>query len=112
MACMEKVNIPDFFEFVHEIIDFYQEHLQFEQLIGLLESMVSRLSTDVKDAIQNGFKTTVAINKIWDLISDYTNLRVISKEPENKIQYLDAIEKTLLPAFEFIASADKIDFDD
>lgn len=112
MACMEKVNIPDFFTFVHEIIDFYQEHLSFEQMIGLLTSMVNRLTTEVNDAISNGFKTTVAISKIWDLIEDFTSLRIMEKEPENKNQYLDAIEKTLLPAFGFITQATKIDFDD
>ncbi len=105
---MEKVNIPDFFAFVEELIKFYDEHLSIEEFNTLLQSMVSRLKVEVEDTRANGFKTNMAIQKIWDLVNVLTTIKHVEGNKDN----LALFEQTMQPAFEFITVASSIEFDD
>ena len=82
ISCMKKVNIPLFFSFVSELLKWYTNGLSKEDHLSLLESVVDRLQLEVKDIRENNFKTNMAIQKIWHLIDDYTQLRIVKEDPE------------------------------
>lgn len=59
--CFQKVNIPNFFDFVEEVIKFYQGSISVEQYQNLLKAMVGWLVNETNDCIQNQFWTNMAI---------------------------------------------------
>jgi hypothetical protein len=106
--CFKTVNIPSFFEFASNFLKSYQSNILVGQYNTFLECIVSRLMAEASDCINNGFKTNMAIQKIWDIIQDFTNLSCVQGSPD----VLTLFETTLQPAFSLIQNAEQLDFDD
>ena len=49
IKCMEKVNIPLFFQFVSELLKWYHSTLSHDEMLLLLNTIVQRLQVDVED---------------------------------------------------------------
>lgn len=81
-TCFETVNIPTFFDFAAEVIKCYQSNLSVGQYNHFLECMVKRLIAETNDCLANNFKTNMAIQKIWDLIQDFTKLNCVQGNTE------------------------------
>ena len=106
--CMKTVDIQDYFEFIVEILKFYEKDLELENLFELLDAMLDRLEIETQTCLKTTRKITPVISNIWNLIDHLCYAKTFTSSKEN----LSKLETKLQPAFEYITYAKKIDFDE
>lgn len=107
-----EVNIPQFFEFVSEIFNFYKKHITEDSFINILNHLVNRIQLEVpkgKSKTKNNevvVNFTMAANKWWNIIMTILENKTYIKK------YIVQIEKCMWPLYELLSDQVTIGFDD
>jgi hypothetical protein len=100
-----KVNNKLYFNFLLDFVKHYN-HAFGDSIIPFLETIVSRVISELHLCHEKGEKNNLVINKCWNVIRTIVEYEVFINN------YYNNIEGTLLPLFEFLVDPTKIEFED
>ena len=95
----ETAKLPDVFDVILSFVDNYNTTIG-AGILHLLDALVRRIN---KEAIEKGSDNNVVINKCWNVINT-----ICKKYPK----FVDNIEHSLLPIFNYLENPKEIEFDD
>ncbi len=102
---VSTIDLPSFYEILMTIIGCYASSID-ETLIKLLEALVARVETEYKELRARGERNNMTINQCWNVI------RAICEQKMFFPAYLDKIENSLLPIFNYLVDPTNVEFDD
>lgn len=102
---VSELELTTFFEILMTIITTYSTVID-SSVIGLLNSLVARVDKEYKELQAKGEKNNMTINQCWNVI------RSICEQDAFFPEYLDSIENSLLPMFNYLVNPENIEFDD
>jgi len=99
------VNAPAFYDLLRKIINCYTELIE-DQVLNLIGVLVTRVNKEYEVIRNEGKNSNMTINQCWNII------RAICEQEKFYPKYLDQVETTILPLFEYMLRPKEIDFDD
>ena len=99
------MSLPAFFDILSSIITSYSTAID-QNLIPLLDALVARIEKEFRELRAKGEKYDLEISKCCNII------RAICDESSFYPEYLDKIENSLLPLFNYLVDPKNVEFDE
>lgn len=115
-----SINLHSYFDFLGDFIKTHYQNFTLDNLNVFINSLAQRIEKEINHNKQKGktlniknkkpvrisSKANIRINKCWNTI------RFVAEHDYFVSNYLNAIEESLRPLFEYLAKPQTIDFDD